>query len=73
MSNFSGQYFLLWSKSKNDFHIEPVEHTLSVNSRCYRDDESIHDDYIPIAIGTQADISASAESCRKSTLVRRKK
>lgn len=64
MSNFSGQYSLLWSKSQNALHVEPVEHTLSVNRQRYLADKAVHDDYIPISFGTRVEVDAEAEVCK---------
>lgn len=72
MSNFSGQYFLLWSQSRNSFHIEPIEHTLSMNSRLYRDGSTVNDDFIPILIGSQDEIKTAALLAMQSTLASRK-
>lgn len=62
------QFVLLWSKRLNELHVEPLERMLSVNRECYRDNEA--NDFLPLVIGTEADIDAAAEACRPTLAAR---
>lgn len=55
-------HVLLWSRSQNALHIEPVQRMLSSNRDAYRDDRAC--DYIAIAMGSREDMDAAADACR---------
>lgn len=63
------QWCLLWSHSQNSIHVEPMEDMLSLNRKRYRDDVFVND-YLPIHVGTQAEVEAAADAIR-NTLAQR--
>jgi len=64
------KYFLLWSKSQDALHIEPIERTMGINAEHFARNRQAND-YMPIAIGTQEQIDAVADVCRKAMLERK--
>lgn len=64
----SKQFVLLWSKSQNAVHIEPLETMLSSNRAAYKDNRAT--DYVPLYIGERGLIDSAAGFCH-ATLVGR--
>jgi len=59
---------LLWSRSQNVLHIEPLSRMLDKNRRAYVADRRM--DYVPMFIGSDDDCHAAAASMRQ-TLIKR--
>ena len=65
----SDTWALLWSKSQNALHIEPLDQWLSKNRLAYRDNKDLCD-YHPIYVGEKSLCHITADSVR-STLIAR--
>ena len=57
------QYVLEWSRKQNQFHIQPLEHTLSANQTKFILDDPINDYHI-IFIGSKDSCSTMADNWR---------
>lgn len=64
-------YVLLWSKSQNCLHIEPVANWLSKNRQAYTDNSNLAD-YHPIVIDSKEVCHNTAELVRNTIKARDK-
>jgi len=55
---------LLWSRSQNCTHVEPVSKMLDTNRRAYANNTAM--DYIPLFIGRQDEALAMSRSLRQT-------
>lgn len=62
-------YALLWSKSQNCLHIEPVDNWLSKNRQAYQDEAKLCD-YHPIVIADKETCHQTADSIRPTLKAR---
>lgn len=57
-------YVLLWSQSQNVLHVEPLADMLSSNREAYAENREC--DFVPLVIGTEADVRRAADACRNT-------
>jgi hypothetical protein len=62
------QFVLLWSRTANALHVEPLEKMLSHNRESYTDNERV--EYVPLYVGTEAEVDAAADACRGTLAAR---
>lgn len=63
-------WVLLWSKSQCATHVEPLKDMLDNNLRAYQADRRM--DFVPLAIGSEADVRHAATEIRPTMRDRQK-
>lgn len=63
-------WVLLWSKSQCATHVEPLKDMLDNNLRAYQLDRRM--DFVPLAIGSEADVRHAAAEIRPTMRDRQK-
>jgi len=61
-------FALLWSKSQNCFHVEPLERTAQSGQRFFRG--NLTNDYLLIGFGSEDDIDVMADKLRPLVIER---
>lgn len=61
-------YALLWSRSQDALHIEPLAETISTGQRFLAEDRG--NDFIPIAVGSRAQCDRRAQGARELLMQR---
>lgn len=63
---------LLWQPGSNSVRVESLTSVLSNNRRRYMNDGSYEDSWLPLIVGTRAEVSEAAEAANSTVATRKK-